>query len=343
MDLLKRLSEAAGIPGYEASVRTLVKDALEGHVDTIEVDALGNLIAHKNGEGPVVTIAGHMDEIGFFVSHIEEKTGFLRINPAGGFDPVTLVAQRVLVHTESGDLMGSIGRKAIHILTPEERKKPLALKDLFVDLGLPAKTVLEKVRIGDTITLRQDFVEIGDLVSGKALDDRVGVYVGIEALKRAKKLGCDVYLVGTTQEEVGLRGARVAGFSTHPQIGIALDVTIAADTPGVKKQDQVTQLGKGVAIKIRDSASISHPALVRAMRNLAEERGIPYQMEILPRGGTDAGGLQMAQEGSAVITLSIPTRYVHSVVETAHPDDIEATIALLAAFIETADQVDLAG
>ena len=343
MDLLKKLSEAAGIPGYEAAVRALVKDALQGHVDSIEVDALGNLIAHKKGEGPVVTIAGHMDEIGFFVSHIEEKSGFLRINPAGGFDPVTLVAQRVIVHSESGDLIGSIGRKAVHILTEEERKKPLDLRDLFVDLGLPVETVIEKVRIGDTITLRQDFLEIGDHISGKALDDRVGVYVGIEALKRAKKLACDVYFVATTQEEVGLRGARVAGFSTHPQIGIALDVTVAADTPGVKKQDQVTQLGKGVAIKVRDSASISHPALVRAMRNLAEKNSIPYQMEILPRGGTDAGGLQMAQEGAAVITLSIPTRYVHSVVETAHPGDIEATIRLLTAFLETADQIDLSG
>ena len=343
MELLKRLCEVAGIPGYEVEVRKIVEEELKGHVDSVATDALGNVIAHKSGEGPVVVIAGHMDEIGFFVSHIEEKTGFLRINPVGGFDPVNLVAQRVVVHAETGDLIGCIGRKAIHILREEERKKPLDLRDMFVDLGLPAETVEEKVRIGDPITLRQDFIEFGDLVSCKALDDRVGVYVGIEALKRAKKPACDLYFVGTTQEEVGLRGARVAGFSTHPQIGIALDVTIAADTPDVPPKDRVTQLGKGVAIKVRDSASISHPALVRAMRRLAEENGIPYQMEILPRGGTDAGGLQMAQEGAAVITLSIPTRYVHSVVESLHPDDVEATIKLLVAFIESADRVDLAG
>jgi putative aminopeptidase FrvX len=343
MELLKRLCEAPGIPGYEANVRRIVAGELKGHVDSIETDALGNVIAHKSGEGPVVVIAGHMDEIGFFVSHVEEKTGFLRINPAGGFDPVNLVAQRVVVHTESGDLIGCIGRKAIHILSEEEKKKPLDLRDLFVDLGLPVEAVTEKVRIGDSITLRQDFIRYGDLVSCKALDDRVGVYVGIEALKRAKKPACDLYFVGTTQEEVGLRGARVAGFSTHPQIGIALDVTIAADTPDVPPKDRVTQLGKGVAIKVRDSASISHPALVRAMRRIAEENDIPHQMEILPRGGTDAGGLQMAQEGAAVITLSIPTRYVHSVVESLHPDDVEATIKLLVAFIETADKIDLAG
>jgi len=343
MELLRRLCEAAGIPGYEVEVRRIVEAELEGHVDSVETDVLGNVIAHKSGEGPVVVVAGHMDEIGFFVHHVEEKTGFLRINPAGGFDPVNLVAQRVIVHTESGDLVGCIGRKPVHILKEEERKKPLDLRDLFVDVGLPAERVLEKVRIGDTVTLRQDFIEIGDLMSCKALDDRVGVFVAIEALKRAKKLACDLYFVGTTQEEVGLRGARVAGFATHPQIGIALDVTIAADTPDVPPKDQVSQLGKGVAIKVRDSASISHPALLRAMRALAEEHGIPYQMEVLPRGGTDAGALQMAQEGSAVITLSIPARYVHSVVEAVHPDDVEAAIRLLVAFLESADTIDLAG
>jgi len=343
MKLLKRLCEAAGIPGYEAEVRTIVEDELKGRVDSVTVDALGNVIAHKSGKGPVVVLAGHMDEIGFFVSHIEEKSGFLRINPAGGFDPVNLVAQRVIVHTEEGDLIGCIGRKAVHILTEEERKKPLDLRDLFVDLGLPAETVEAKVRIGDTVTLRQDYIEFGDLISCKALDDRVGVYVGIEALKEAKKPACDLYFVGTTQEEVGLRGAHVAGFATHPRIGIALDVTIAADTPDVPSKDRVTQLGKGVAIKVRDSGSISHPALVRAMRKLAEKNGIPYQMEILPRGGTDAGGLQLAREGAAVITLSIPARYVHSVVEAVHPADVEAAIKLLVAFIESADKVDLAG
>jgi len=343
MEGLRRLCQAPGIPGHEIEVRRLVERELEGHVDSVVSDVLGNVIAHKVGPGPVVVLAGHMDEIGFFVSHIEEKTGFLRINPVGGFDPVNLVAQRVIVHAEGGDLIGCIGRKAVHTLTEEEKKKPLDLRDLFVDLGLSGETIEQRVRIGDTVTLRQDFIEFGDLVSCKALDDRVGVYVGIEAIKRAERPACDLYFVGTTQEEVGLRGAQVAGFATQPRIGIALDVTIAADTPDVPPKDRVTQLGKGVAIKVRDSASISHPALVRAMRKLAEENGIPYQMEILPRGGTDAGALQLAREGAAVVTLSIPARYVHSVVETVHPADVEAAIRLLVVFLESADQVDLEG
>ena len=341
MDLLKKLTEASGIPGHEGEVRAIITKALKGHVDGIRTDHLGNLIARRAGKGPIVAIAAHMDEIGFIVSYIEKESGFLRIHPLGGFDPRTLLAQRVAVHSSEGDLVGCIGSKPIHILTDEDKKKPVELKDLFVDLGMPADQVREKVAVGDTVTLRQDFLTYGDVVSGKALDDRIGIYVGIEAIKRAKRVTCDLAFIGTTQEEVGLRGARVAGFAVKPKIGIALDSTLAVDVPGVSGAEQVTQLGKGVAIKLTDSASISHPGLVRAMRRLAEKKKIPYQMEILPRGGTDAGALQMAQEGAAVVTLSIPCRYVHSVVETAHRSDVEAAIKLLAAFLETADRVDL--
>jgi len=341
MELLKRLSEADGVPGHEGKIRGIIEEELKGSVDEIKVDPLGNLIAHKKGSGPAVLIAAHMDEIGFIVKHIEEESGFIRIHPLGGFDVKTLIAQRVVVHTEGGGLIGAIGSKPIHIMTEEERKKLPEIKDLFVDLGLPAEEVKKRVTVGDPITLRQDFVELEDVVSGKALDDRAGVYIGIEAIKRAKKLGCDLYFAGTTQEEVGLRGARVAGFSVHPKIGIALDTTLAVDVPGARAGERITSLGKGVAIKLTDSASISHPGLVKEMKRIAEERKIPYQMEILPRGGTDAGAIQLTQEGVAAITLSLPTRYVHSVVETAHKDDLEAAIGLLAAFIEEAGSVDL--
>jgi len=342
MDLLKQLSEASGIPGQEKEIRSIITEALTDHVDTFQTDHLGNIIAHRKGETPAVVVAAHMDEIGFIVSFIEKDTRFLRFQPRGGFDARTLISQRVVVHTESEDLIGCIGSKPVHILTEEERKKPLELKDLFIDLGLPEQQVRKLVTIGDMVTLKQEFLAYGNVVSGKALDDRVGVYIGIEAIKRAKTVACDLYFIGTTQEEVGLRGARVAGFAVKPEIGIALDVTVAADMPGVPDAQQVTRLGRGVGIKLNDLASISHPRLVQVMRRLAEDRKIPYQMEILPRGGTDAGALQLAQEGAAVITLSLPTRYLHSVVEMAHRDDLEATISLLAAFLETADQIDLA-
>jgi len=342
MELLKRLSEAPGVPGYESEVRRIVAEALGKLVDDVKTDSLGNLIAHKAGPGPRVLVAAHMDEIGFLVRFVDTKTGFLRIEPLGGFDPRTLIAQRVVVHTQDAKLPGCIGSKPIHILTEDERKKPLMLKDLFVDVGLPAESVAERVQVGDMVTLQQAFTTFGEVVSGKALDDRAGLYAMIEAVRRVSQLDCDLTLVGTTQEEVGLRGAHVAGYAGRPDIAVALDVTVAVDLPQVQEHEHVTRLGGGVAIKLKDSASISHPALVRAMRKLADERDIPFQMEILPRGGTDAGALQLAQEGAAVITLSLPVRYVHSVVETAHTRDLEAWIALLAAFLETAGSVELA-
>ncbi len=343
MKLLKQLTQATGVPGYEGPVRRVIADAMAPYVDEVEVDALGNVIAHKAGKGPVVAIAGHMDEIGFLVSHIEDGSGFLRIQPLGGFDPVTLVAQRVDVHAKGGDLVGCIGRKPIHILTDDEKKKPIDMADLFVDVGLPGDEVAKKVAVGDVVTMHQEFLAYGDVVSGKAIDDRLGVYVAIEALKRAKKVACDLYIVATAQEEVGVRGAQVAGHRIAPDISIALDVCIAADMPGVEKKDQISRLRGGVAISLKDARSISHPGLVRAFRDLAAKRKIAHQITLATRGGTDAGGLQLAGDGSAAITLSIPTRYVHSVVETVHVGAIESTIALLAAFLETANKVDLAG
>lgn len=341
MELLKRLSEAAGVPGREEAVRKIVIQELEGLADDIRTDILGNVIALRKGQGkPKVMLAAHMDEIGFLVSHIDEKTGFLKIDPLGGFDPRVLLAKRVVVHAESGDLVGAIGSKPVHLLTEEEKGKAVEIKDMFVDLGLPAEEVKRRVQIGDFVTLRQDFVEMGELVSGKALDDRVGIYVMIEALRKLKHHQADIYAVATTQEEVGIRGARVSSYGISPDIGIALDVTIAADVPGAQDAEQITRLGKGVAIKIKDLASISNPKLVRRLRQIAEERQIPYQLEILPRGGTDAGALQLTKEGVAAATLSIPTRYLHSVVECAHKQDIQSAIDLLAAFLEEVQEGD---
>lgn len=341
MKLLQKLSDIAGVPGFEHDVRALCLEAVKEHADHTAVDRLGNVIARKEGTGPKVAVAAHMDEIGFMVSHVDAEKGFLRMDPLGGFDPRTLLASRVTVHTRGGPLPGIIGSKPIHILKDEEKKQPLTIPDLFVDLGLPGKEVAERVRMGDPITLRQEFINLGRLVSGKALDDRVGLYVGLEAFRRMKDPKADVHFIGTVQEEVGLRGARTSAFSVAPDIAVALDVTIACDVPGAQPHEEVTALGKGVAIKLKDSASISHPGLVRFMIDLAEERDIPYQMEILPRGGTDAGAMQMTGEGAAVVTLSVPTRYVHSVVEAVHLDDVEATIALLTAFLERCHEVDL--
>ena len=189
--------------------------------------------------------------------------------------------------------------------------------------------------------MQRDFAEIGEGVSCKAMDSRLAVYVMLEAMKRTKSFAFETYPVATVQEEVGLRGAMASAFGVEPDVGVVLDITLAADMPGIPAHERVTHLGDGAAIKIQDSSSISHPGLVAHMKALAEEREIEYQMEILPRGGTDAGAIQRVRAGVPVITLSIPTRYVHTSIELADKGDIEASIQLLAAFIEEGDRTDL--
>ena len=340
MELLKKLSEAHGPSGREEQVRELVWNRLKPLVDEIRVDALGNLIGIRKAPRSVksprkIMIAAHMDEIGFMVSHLD-KEGFLRITPVGGFDPKTLIAKRVLVHGEKKTLVGIIGSKPIHVMEDEEKKKMPQIKDLFIDLGLAAKQVEKWVAKGDPVTLQQDFCEIGECLSGKAMDDRVGVFAMLEGLRKARKTSVEIYAVATTQEEVGLRGAGVSAFGVAPDVGIALDVTLACDVPGIPAPDQVAKMGKGVSISIMNAAIISHPQLVRDMKELAQQRKIPHQLDLMPRGGTDAGAIQRSRAGVPAITLSIPTRYVHSVVEMVSRVDVHAASDLLAAYLENA-------
>lgn len=340
MELLKELCEANGIPGREGRLRDIVRRELEPIADDIRVDALGNLIAMKKatkGRQPKrLMIAAHMDEIGFVVSHIDNK-GLLRLVPLGGHDPRNMMSQRVMVAGTKGDLTGLLypGIKPVHIQTDDERKKSLSVSDFFVDLCLPVARVKREVEIGAMVTLQRDFVEVGNGVSCKAMDDRLAIYVMIRAMQSAKSCGFETYGVATVQEEVGLRGATVSAYGVEPDLGVALDVTLAADIPGVPEHETVTKLGDGTAIKLQDSSAISHPGLVSSLKRLATTKKIKYQLEILPRGGTDAGGMQRIRSGVPVVTLSIPTRYVHSSIELADKKDIAASIKLLAAFIES--------
>jgi len=315
-------------------------------VDSISVDAMGNVIAIKRGrksgapgaKKPRVMIAAHMDEIGFIVKYIDDK-GFVRLNPVGGFDPRVLVAQRVYVHGFTGQtLLGVLmpGQKPIHMLTPEETSKSPKLEDLYVDLGMPAERVRAAVEIGDMVTMARTAELVGDMVVSKTLDNRVSVFVMIEALRAVGETVCDIYAVATTQEEVGLRGATTAAFALEPDVGIALDTTLANDFPGPTDPDHVTRLGQGTAIKVMDSSLICHPKVVRHFRDLADKHEIKYQLEVLPRGGTDAGGIQRSRGGVPSFTLSIPSRYVHTVNEMAAVTDIEATIKLLVRYLEDA-------
>ncbi len=340
MELLKRLSEAPGIPGREERIRELIQAEVEGLADEISTDALGNLVAVKNSAAPDakrVMLAAHMDEIGFYVRHVDDN-GFLRVQNVGGFDPRTLFARQVSVHASRSerDLVGILNpaTKPVHVSTPEERKQVPTIAEFAIDLGLPVERVRDEVRVGDMVTLRQEFVDLGETVSGKALDDRVGCWIQIQLLRQLQSPRYQVYAVFSVQEEVGVRGATTSAFGLEPDIGIALDTTLAIDTPGIKPDQTITRLGQGTAIKVLDSRSISSRWLVDAFITLAEERDIPYQLEVLPLGGTDAGAIMVSRGGVPSLTLSTPSRYVHTVTEMVSKHDLDAAVALLQAFLE---------
>jgi endoglucanase len=337
-ELLRALTQAPGIAGHEDAVRKIVIEEMKAIADNVAIDAMGNVIATRKGSrGPRIMLAAHMDEIGFLVKHIDDN-GFIRFQPVGGFDPRVLAAQRVLVHTRNhGSLPGVLqpGTKPIHLLTPGESKE-LKIEDLFVDLGLSGDDVKQRVSRGDMVTLDGPFQRTGNLVTSKALDDRLLVYVMIEAL-RVTKSNAEIVAVASTQEEVGLRGAGTAAYGVAPDIGIGLDVTLANDIPGGSAEAAVTRLGDGPAIKHFDSSQIPNRFINEHFREIAERENIPFQIEILPRGGTDGGAIQRSRAGVPTTTLSVPTRYLHTVNESAAVTDIEAAIQLLARFLEEAD------
>jgi endoglucanase len=348
MELLKKLCETAGIAGHEEAIRDLVREELTPFCSDLHTDALGNLIARRPGQAvdsdqarQTVMLAAHMDEIGFMVSHVDSDKGFLRLNPVGGFDPKTLVAQRVTVHTDEGPLRGVMGTKPVHIMTDAEKNRRPDIKRFYVDLGLPGKEVASRVDVGDMVTLERDFAVVGESVTGKALDDRAGVYVMVETMRRLAQVPhhVDVVAVATVQEEVGLRGAQVSAYGVAPTMAVALDVTVASDVPDAKSHEYVSRLGRGVAIKLMDSSTISDRKMVKAMRRLAQEKEIPHQLEILPRGSTENGAIQRSRAGVRTAGLSIPTRYLHSTVEMAHQADLEAAIELLTAFLAQAHEL----
>ncbi len=338
--LLAEICETAGAPGYEERIRKIVLREVKSLVDDISIDNMGNVIAVKKGKlKKKAMVAAHMDEIGFMVSHIDDN-GFLRFTTLGGFDPKTLTAQRVIVHGKK-DLIGVMGSKPIHVMTPEERKKNAELTDFFIDLGLPKKEVEKYIEIGNPVTRERQLIEMGDCVNCKSLDNRVSVFILIEALREMKKAACDVYGVFTVQEEVGIRGAQVAAHHIEPDFGFGLDTTIAYDVPGAKPEEMVTKLGKGVAIKMMDSSSIADARMIQFMKKTAQKHKILWQPEILIGGGTDTAGMQrMSPRGVIAGCISIPTRHIHQVIEMSSKKDIRGAIDLLKFSLQELDGFD---
>lgn len=341
-DLLNIICTTPGAPGFEKKIRDFVIKEVEPLVDELEVDNMGNVYAIKRGVGNKRAMVGaHMDEIGFIVTHIDDK-GFIRFHTLGGFDPKTLTAQRVIVHGKK-DVIGVMASKPIHVMSPEERNKVAKTKDYFIDTGMSADEVKELITVGDPITREREFIEMGECVNGKSLDNRLAVFILIETLRelKDKTVPYDIYGVFTVQEEVGIRGANVSALRVNPDFGFGLDTTIAFDLPGAAEHEKITRLGEGTAIKIMDASTICDYRMVDYMKKTADKHQIKWQPEILTAGGTDTAGIQRMTEGGSIAgAVSIPTRHLHQVIEMAHKDDIGGSIKLLTACLEELDRFD---
>ncbi len=345
IELLRRLCEVPGVAGREERVRAIVQKEIKGLFDSTHTDAMGSLIAtrkatkrRKGAAASRVLVCAHMDEIGFYVRHIDDQ-GFLWLNPAGGFDPRNLFARRVLVVTEHGDHRGVLnpGGKPIHISSEADRSKVPGLEEFFVDLGIEAAQVKRIAQVGDYVVMDEPFFETPLKVVSKALDNRMALFSAIEAVRKVARArgghGCEIVVAFTTQEEVGLRGAQVAANACGAEFGIGLDVNLACDTPGIPETQRVTKHGEGVAIDVQDASMISDYEFLKRTCTLARKHRIPHQRAVLARGGQDAGAIQRAGRGAKCIAFGPGTRYIHTVTEMVDKSDLQATIDLLSTLL----------
>ena len=317
--LIKELVETYGPSGEEGAVRELIEGKVKDHVDRTFTDNLGNLFALREGPAPLLMFSAHMDEIGVIVTHID-KNGFMRIAPVGGVRPHLLPGQRVIF---KNGVVGTVNYERIKEL------KELDWPKLFLDIGaVDADAAGERVRIGDIACLHQPFVNLGERYLSKALDDRAGCAVLVEAARRLpRSLPQGVCFVFSVQEEVGLRGATTAAYRLEPDYGFAIDVTMVGDTP--EAPVMAVSLGKGPAIKVKDRSVLCHPAVRDTMVEIAEKEKIPYQLEVLELGGTDAGAIHLSRGGVPSGAVSIPCRYVHAPSEMVDAGDIGHAVTLI--------------
>lgn len=337
-EFLKTLVETPSPSGYEHDVQKLVRERIKPWCEEVRTDVMGNVFGVRNREGnPRIMLAGHCDQIGFIVHHITEE-GFLHLDPIGGVDPIVATSQRVSIMTRHGLVPGAIGRKAIHLMDDEDRKKVPKMHDLYIDVGATSKQdALKLVSIGDAGIFLQPYLELAnDRAISMAFDNKMGTWIVTETLRLLHQQSFDACVIGvsTVQEEIGLRGATASAFSSEAQVGIALDVAHGTDTPGIeKKRAGDFHVGKGPMIY--RGANIN-PRVFQLMVSAAEREKIPYQVASAARGtGTDANPMQLARGGMATGLLSVPLRYMHTPNELLSLDDLENTARLLAAFCAT--------
>ncbi|MBT9135401.1 MAG: putative aminopeptidase YsdC [Firmicutes bacterium] len=342
LTLLKEITDAPGVPGFEHEVRKIIRTYLEGYAE-ISTDRLGSIICKKPGtaDGPRIMLAGHMDEIGFMVSKVT-KEGFIKFQTLGGWWSQVMLGQKVIIKTGKGDITGIIGSKPPHILSADERNKVVDKDDMFIDVcAADEKEATEEfgIRLGDAIVPDAQFTVMKNekYLMAKAWDDRLGCALFIEVLKALQGVehGNTVYGVGTVQEEVGLRGATTSSFVVNPDIGIALEVGIAGDTPGAEKMSE--KLGKGPAILLYDASMVPHVKLRNFVIDVAKEVGIPLQFDVMPGGGTDAGRMHITGRGVPSLVIAVPTRYIHSHYGIIHRDDYEQAVKLVVELVKRLD------
>lgn len=325
--LLKRLTEASGLPGMEFEIRDLIREEIKDLVDEMRTDALGNLITFKKGKGngPAVMLCAHMDEVGLMVTSISSK-GHLHFKPLGGVDPRVLVSKTVLVGPKK--VPGVIGSKAIHLQSPDERRNAIPMDKLYIDIGAKDKDQAEKlVERGDGVIFDTKYGEIGEgCAKAKAFDDRIGCAVLIEMLKHEHDV--DIYAVFTVQEEVGLRGASVAAHDIDPEVALIFEGTTASNVPNTSEHLYSTSMGEGPAISLMDAGMIANRKLVTRIIETAEENNLKYQFRRTNFGGTDAGRIHLSKEGIPTAVISVPTRYIHSPVGMIKLSDYETLLTL---------------
>ncbi|WP_019414219.1 M42 family metallopeptidase [Paenisporosarcina sp. TG20] len=346
LTMLKELTDAKAIPGNEREARDVMKKYIEPFADRMDSDNLGSLIAEKVGDadGPKIMIAGHLDEVGFMISQIDDK-GFLKFQTVGGWWSQVMLAQRVTITTRKGDsITGVIGSKPPHILSPEARKKPVDIKDMFIDIGASSEEEAKEwgVSPGDMVTPYFEFTVMNNekLLLAKAWDNRIGCAIAIDVLRALKgeKHPNIVYGVGAVQEEVGLRGARTAAAKIKPDIGFAVDVGIAGDTPGITTKESTSKMGAGPQLVLFDASMVAHKGLRDLVVDTAEENNIPFQFETMPGGGTDAGAIHLSANGVPALAIGVATRYIHSHAGILHRDDYENAVKLIVAVIKKLDR-----
>lgn len=348
LTMLKDLTDAKGVAGHEKEVRDVMEKYIKPYADEVYTDNLGSLIASKVGksDGPKVMVAGHLDEVGFMVTRIDAK-GFIYFQTIGGWWSQVMLAQRVTIMSNDGDITGIIGSKPPHILSPEARKKPVDIKEMFIDIGATSKEEAEGfgVKPGDSVVPYFEFTQMKNekMLLAKAFDNRIGCAIAIDVLKGLKdsEHPNTVYGVGTVQEEVGLRGARTSTHMVEPDIGFAVDVGIAGDTPGISDNEADSKLGDGPQIILYDASMVSHKGLRDLVVKTAEENDIPFQYSTMAGGGTDSGAIHLTHDGVPALSITIATRYIHSNAAMLHRDDFENAVKLIVEVIKNFDNDQL--